>query len=450
MNKPNNEHDRLDQLTEAFANLPVPEGPDVEVTQRLLETLARTSEEPVTIPIVPFWRSKTMRKLSGAAAVLLVVLGIATYLSPSNSGGSSSAYAAMIEQLQEIRTMSFTTRVIMQPGPTGMAIRTQVLNPDQIREEILVKTAEQGESIVVSVLIHDSKLGKVLLLQHKEKTAKIIEMSDQLVGPQQTGFLEKFRKMRPDHAEYLGKEALDGKNVLKYKYKKPDGHYVLWLDPDSQLPVKAVIADVADSNKVNAKFEMTDFVWNPELDESLFSLEIPGGYDLEREKILLSDTLRKAQEGIVTMLGFYVRLNENEFPEEFNVLVFGSVMKKMMKSGATLEEQKAHHAQILAKGLDRPEILDMSDEQLMALVREFGKSSAMGGGFLHAMMENKKWHYQGKGIKLGEADKIVAWWYPKKEKAGDKTIEGADLKTAKVLYGDLRIETMPVAELPKH
>jgi len=55
------------------------------------------------------------------------------------------------------------------------------------------------------------------------------------------------------------------------------------------------------------------------------------------------------------------------------------------------------------------------------------------------------WHYQGKGVKLGEADKIVAWWYPQAEKAE----EGTDLETAHVLYGDLRIETMPVAELPK-
>jgi len=385
-----------------------------------------------------------MRKFASVAAILLVVLGFAAYLSPPNSGRPSSAYAAMIEQMQEIKTMSYTTHIIVAEQ-SGMAVRTQILNQDQVREEILVKTEEQGESMVTSVLIHDSKQGKVLLLQHTQKTAKIIEMSEQLAGTQQTDLLEKFRKMRPDHAEYLGIEALNGKDMLKYKYRKPDGHYVLWLDPDSQLPVKAVIADVADSSKVNAKLEMTDFVWNPELDESLFSLDIPEGYDLEREKISLSDNLRKAQEGIVTMLGFYVRLNENEFPEEFNVLVFTSVMKKMMKPGATPEEQKAHHAKILAKGLDRPEVLDMSDEQRMALAMEFGKSSAMGGAFLHVLMESKKWHYQGKGIKLGEADKVVAWWYPKKEKAE----EGTDLDTAQVLYGDLEIKTMPVDELPK-
>ena len=385
-----------------------------------------------------------MRKFASAAAVLLVVLGFATYLSPSNSGGPSTAYAAMIEQLQEIKTMSFTTRIMMA-GQSGMAVRTQVLNQDQVREEMLSKTGEQGEPIISSVVIYDSKEGKVLLLQPTQKTAKIIEMSEGLAAPQETGFLEKFRNMRPDHAEYLGKEALDGKNLLKYKYKKPEGHYILWLDPDGQLPVKAVITDVADSNK---KFEMTDFVWNPKLDESLFSLDIPVGYDLEREE-MSPDKLRKAQEGIVTMLGFYVRLNENEFPEEFNVLVYTSLTKKMMKPGATLKELKAHRAQIWAKGLGRPEMLDMSDEQREELVREYGKNSAMGGGFLHVMMENKTWHYQGKGIKLGEADKIVAWWYPKKEKAGDKAIEGDDLETAKVLYGDLRIETMPVAELPK-
>ena len=43
-----------------------------------------------------------------------------------------------------------------------------------------------------------------------------------------------------------------------------------------------------------------------------------------------------------------------------------------------------------------------------------------------------------------EAEKIVAWWYPKE----DKVDEGANLDTAHVLYGDLRIETMPVDILP--
>ena len=64
--------------------------------------------------------------------------------------------------------------------------------------------------------------------------------------------------------------------------------------------------------------------------------------------------------------------------------------------------------------------------------------------FYETTRQSHHCHFQGNDIKLGEADKIVAWWYPKEDMAD----EGADLDTAHVLYGDLRIETMPVDELP--
>ena len=55
------------------------------------------------------------------------------------------------------------------------------------------------------------------------------------------------------------------------------------------------------------------------------------------------------------------------------------------------------------------------------------------------------WHYQGKGVKLGEADKIVAWWYPNEEKAE----ADADLDIFLVVSAATQIYTMPVDELPQ-
>jgi len=49
MKTPTNQRSPLDQLTDDLANQLVPEGPDLEVKHRLLQTLTHTSNKPATI-----------------------------------------------------------------------------------------------------------------------------------------------------------------------------------------------------------------------------------------------------------------------------------------------------------------------------------------------------------------------------------------------------------------
>jgi len=143
------------------------------------------------------------------------------------------------------------------------------------------------------------------------------------------------------------------------------------------------------------------------------------------------------------MLRIYVRLNDNAFPDEWNVFTMASIGKLMKKSEGTDEEKKQYAMKKLARALDKPELADTMSQ--MELGMQLQQPLARGAAFFATLIESHHCHYQGKGVKLGEADKIVFWWYLKKEKAE----EGADLDTARVLYGDLRIEMMPVEELPE-
>ena len=439
MSKPNNEHDRLDQLTEAFANLPVPEGPDVEVTQRLLETLARTGEEPVTIPRVPFGRSKTMRKFASAAAVLLVVLGFATYSQSPIGGGPSVVFAAMIEQIKEIRTASYVMEMEIEGLPKQ---RSQVmqLEPGWARQE-----SKSGDLHFVTIF--NFQESKMLNLLQKEKQAHLVEFTALTESQKQKNMIEEFRKMKHDEAKFLGRESVDAISALKYRYDGPMEHYTIWLNPADNLPVRVVTTDVEDEDAVRTRITMKEFAWNPELDESLFSLDIPEDYELVQQT---TEAGERATDDFVKMLRFIVRLNDDQFPDGLNLLAWIPLLKdSLTKPDGTKEEKMAHKQEKLAHALERPEIIGMTEGQQMQVGMELAKYFGGGAMYLESTKQTHHWHYQGKGIKLGEADKIVAWWYPKKEKAGDKTIEGADLETAKVLYGDLRIETMPVAELPK-
>ncbi len=438
MNKPNNEHDRLDQLTEAFANLPVPEGPDVEVKQRLLETLARTGDEAVTIPIVPFWSSETMRKYASAAAVLLIVLGFAVYLQPPIGGGPGAAFAAMIDQIKEIRTATFSTQVRMEGSPEATG-RASLLEPGWTRMEMMM------DGKVKMVQVFNLREGAILSLMPEEKKAILIDISGMPEKQRQESVIESFKKLPEDAAEFVGEEEIEGSTTLKYEVDQQGlSYYTVWLDAQTKMPVKILITDHADPAKSKMHVTMTDFDWGAEVDESLFTLDIPEGYELMEQSLDLGGS---TEEDFVAELRIYVRLNDDDFPDEWNLLTIATMGELLKKPEGTDEEKKLYAMKKIANALGKPELADTMSQ--MELGMQLQQPLARGAAFFATLTEGHHCHYQGKGVKLGEADKIVFWWYPKKEKAGDKALEGADLETAKVLYGDLRIETMPVAELPK-
>ncbi|MHC4460313.1 MAG: hypothetical protein ACYS6W_14385, partial [Planctomycetota bacterium] len=57
--------------------------------------------------------------------------------------------------------------------------------------------------------------------------------------------------------------------------------------------------------------------------------------------------------------------------------------------------------------------------------------------FLQLLETDGKYHYAGKGVKLGDADKAIFWYQPK------------DSTTYRVIYGDLSVKEVSPENLPK-
>jgi hypothetical protein len=57
--------------------------------------------------------------------------------------------------------------------------------------------------------------------------------------------------------------------------------------------------------------------------------------------------------------------------------------------------------------------------------------------FLQKFEFGGKWSYAGKGVKLGEADKVILWYQP----------EGSN--TYRAIYGDLKAADIAQENLPK-
>ena len=432
--KPPNEPDRLQRIVDAFVDLSVPTGPDNEANQRLVAALRREEAIPVELSTPSKQGARTMRRITSLAAAVLSAVAIG-WIIMQMSANPSQAFAAMLEQIQTIRTATFTTEIAME-GLSEPAIKTTLLEPAWMRQDIHIKDVE-------FVQIFNMREGRAMSLSPKDKVATLIEISGIDEHQRKMNIIEDFRKIAGEDATFLGRENVDGISTLKYQVDQQGEYFVVWLDPASNLPVKVEMTDVADPKQASSRLTMTDFVWNAEIDESVFTFEPPEGYELKQHALDAGDS---GVDRFVELLRFIVRLNNDEFLEELNTMtIVTTIQKQVMKQDGTKEEREKSAKEKLAYALNRPDLVDMDLKQRMEYGTELAQTFSHGAAFMESIWQTQHWHYQGKGVKLGEADKIVAWWYPKKEKAE----AGADLDTAHVLYGDLRIETMSVDEWPQ-
>lgn len=432
MSEPKHHKDQLEQLVEAFASQPVPDGPAPDVQERLLQSLP-DSTTPVTIP---FWRSKSMQKILSTAALIVVVLGVSLYGPFASDREPGAAFAAMLKQVKEIRSATFSVHAKLE-GSEDVIVQASVLEPGWMRQEVMMK----DKLAAVQILSHDE--AKMLTLEPEGKTAMILDLSGLPKNPRQETIIESFKKLPDDVAVFQGPETIDGVPTLKYVYDMSGMSYIVWIREDSKMPLKIQMADHVDAELAKLHFTMTDFVWDAEVDESLFTLEPPDGYTLKEQNI---DFSRGTVEDLVALLRFYALMNNGNFADAWNALTPATIGKLMTLPEGTDDEKKTFATKQIAAAFGK-RAEDLSEEQQDALTTEFQQVAIAGSVYFSRLLEANDWHYQGKGVALGETEKIVAWWSPKNDQ--DDADASAESQTAQVLYGDLRIKELPVDQLPK-
>ena len=91
---------------------------------------------------------------------------------------------------------------------------------------------------------------------------------------------------KPDvKRESLGEKEIDGRRVIGFRFTHPRLYRMvmnLWGDPKTGLPVR--IETTMASPTSNVKVTMSDFVFNADMDESLFSVEPPAGYKVIKDE----------------------------------------------------------------------------------------------------------------------------------------------------------------------
>jgi outer membrane lipoprotein-sorting protein len=263
------EQDMLARLADAFVEQAVPAGPSESVKERLKSTLEQRSKRLAVFQPVSTWRGSTMQKVMSIAAVLAVIaIGALVATRPGNSG---SAFAAMIDRINEIRTVRFDMRSeVKDANEDAHFLSTVTLAKPWARFESTV----DGQKMIRITNAND---GKTLTLFENSKKAKLGSSKGR---PALSDLVDKLRNLPKQGAEFLGKESAGGVEALKYRQETKGDYYTVWIDPATNLPVQMTIADALKPSATTTSATLSNFQWDVPVDQSQLTLEVPAGYEV--------------------------------------------------------------------------------------------------------------------------------------------------------------------------
>ncbi len=418
-----------------------------------------------------------MSRIVGIAATILIVVGIGAgilWLTESN-GGPSVAFADVVQPFLNARTATFTVRMKVRDLP-DQEIEMMFMEPGRMRG-----TMKEGLTV-----IFDSQQGKSVSLDPKTKTALVLEMqnmgkdhdlqSEEMLFFNTREYIRKALESEDKTVKYLGKGTIDGRNALGYHISEHLVEITLWADAATQLPIQIETSITLGEDKLMT-YIMDHFAFNVELDEALFSVEIPKGYTRENLKI---DASKPSEKDIVEMFRVWTEATDGKFPSALNMAAMkefseATVNKDIQKYEDDMEEMTREMKKVeeLVTLLNErhskmtAEQRETWDEELEKKLAEIEKASkekppqlaekppiyepvidiqtttsdsmtvTRGLIFVNTLPASSNWHYAGKGVKLGDANTAIFWYNPKGSEA------------YKVIYGDLSIKEVLPQDLPK-
>jgi outer membrane lipoprotein-sorting protein len=447
--------ERSRQLTElcgvlAGARLPADRAATA-IVERVMSAVATVRTETIHPTLLARslnnWRWMMHSRVSRVAAAVISVLAVGGVAFWFHGAGTTPAYADFVKPILEAKSVKYKETYELE-GHIGKTSEVMVLAPDRTREES--REEKPDNRLVQSVTIRDPRKGKELYLDHKNKTATVYTFDNM---PKELASANWFSGMRnllhsPSFKrEPLGEKAFDGYRAVgtRLNYGR-DNVMDLWSDPETGLLIRVEMSEQRSGKEM--KVTMSDFEFNVDLDESLFSLDPPAGYTTRDMQI---DSSPKEEKDLIEMLRQYGQQGGGVFPDAIDPqtpLKSKGTLKAPYKVTSNkkfegksevkseMKIQKKSEIKVNSKweeGKRQP--ANEEDEQPLQN-SDTNTKITRGLSFIMQMPPEAAAHYAGKGVKLGDALTPIFWYVPK------------DAKQGRVIYGDLSVKDVPLDQLP--
>jgi outer membrane lipoprotein-sorting protein len=338
-----------------------------------------------------------MIKLATAAAVIIAALiGFHAF-----SDSSSTVYADVVRQLQKARTLIYTvTSLTPIEGMPEMEMEIAFKEPGYMRI-----TAPGGYASVFN-----STEGKGLSIIPDKKQFVEIDMTNlpDDIGQREFDVIEKLRTLPERADEDLGEQIMDGRTVHGFRVNEGGLTNTVWIEPKSR---ELILVEIEFDNAPGMSGTMSNFQFDVELDDSLFSLTPPEGYTQVVDQL---DASEIGEEDLIQLLRLWTTwTKDSTFPPTLNPVELPKMVMEMENAGKFDNEQST----------DQP-----NPEHVMLMTR--------GLMFVIGLPTESNWRYAGENVMYGQADTPIFWYQP----------EGS--QTYRVIYGDLSVKDVALEDLP--
>jgi hypothetical protein len=213
----------------------------------------------------------------------------------------------------------------------------------------------------------------------------------------------------------------NSKQLVAINFNGPDGEF---YNPEKDPIGNNPVGKDPDPRGWSYMGDMLrDIVLDAKVDDSLFSLEAPEGYSVKHER-----ATHVTEQEWLDYLGAFVEFHDRAFPDEA-VPACCNLDKLNAAEGKPASQQTDVEKKYLAMHLRH---------QPMSTPFYFFRTTGNLFRITHDFVEDS-FRYVGKGVKLGEKDRIVCWY---------KLKDAKDANTYRVVYGDLSVKDVAAKDLP--
>ena len=398
---PDANEERLERAIDAMRQAPeLGEFPADAVLRNIAASRDAARQQPTLL--TRRWTMKTYKRL---AAMIVLALGAAVVAFTLLRPGGSVAFAEVARQLHEARTLAADMTTTQ---PDGKAIRSRLYYDVSGRYRL-----ESGDFVTVT----DATTGMTLSLDRTHKQATIIRVSHKPgdAGPAQdpSKFLDQLVHVEASGATPVGESDVNSRHAKGFEISQEGQKAIVWADAKTGEPLRLEMSIRTTPAEKPISVVMDHLAINPTLDDALFSTAVPPGYAQQRMDLTVP-TGEPGEKDVVEFLRQYAAAFDGNFPPGLQPAEWAASLKLKLTTGAKTQAPATAPSQ-----------------QTMQLFVLSGRVTRFLGALPHG------YHYAGKAVRLGQGDKPIFWY------------KSDDSDNDRVVYGDLRVATVPAGDLPE-
>ena len=205
-------------------------------------------------------KSRILKLVTTAVIIAAAFIVIHQFNGPLNR-----AIFARVDSSGNVRKCKTITFKITLPD-TATIIRGMALEPYYVRV-----VWSSGK-----VWLLDRRKKQLIMMNPAKKTAKIMAIEREL--PDVYDSARNFKNIPGFSIERIGQRRIGQKQAIGFHLtnKKGNDQMIFWIDPHSQLPMHIEFFEANELGQMEPEFIWSDIVFDVELDESLFELDLAG------------------------------------------------------------------------------------------------------------------------------------------------------------------------------